>query len=225
MKNLSFFNKIILLLNIIFAVLLLFSYCAPYIKPSSVSIFPLLSLITPILIVINILFVLYWTLIGFKRPMALSLFVLIIGLFIISSIYKFGINLDSTADEELTIMTYNVRKFNLFKWIDDKNISSKIQNFINNEKPDILVLQEFKYDPKFKIEYPYIYNPTSKGKAKSGFAIYSKYEIINTGLIKYYPEYGYATYADIIKKKDTLRVYNLHLHSLGLIPDEEYFGH
>ena len=32
-------------------------------------------------------------------------------------------------------------------------------------------------------------------------------------------------YIDIVKKKDTLRIYNFHLASLGVVPDKEYFGH
>jgi len=32
-------------------------------------------------------------------------------------------------------------------------------------------------------------------------------------------------YVDIVKSKDTIRIYNFHLASLGVIPDQEYFGH
>src|SRR5690606_41742973 len=50
-----------------------------------------------------------------------------------------------------------------------------------------------------------------------GQAIFSKYPIINSGLIKK-NEYGINSivYADIVKNQDTIRVYNVHRRSCGL---------
>jgi len=224
MKKLLLLNKIVFILNNIIALLLLLSYITPFIKPSIFSISPLFSLATPILVFANIIFILYWILQGFKKQFLLSLLVIIIGFFIISSIYKFG-SKSEKDDGDLSIMTYNVRKFNMFKWIDDQSISSKIDSFTQHENPDILVLQEYKNDENFKIHYPYFFNPMTKKQKSTGLAIFSKYRIIDSGLVEYYPQFGSAIYADIVRKNDTIRFYNFHLSSLGVIPDQEYFGH
>lgn len=224
MKKLSFINKIIFLFNNIFAVLLLLSYATPYIKPSSISVAPVLSLAAPVLILLNLFFIIYWILIGFKKQFTLSLLALLFGLFISSSVYKFGSKPDKT-DNELSIMSYNVRKFNLYKWIDDTTINSKMNTFIAEEHPDILILQEYKKSEKIKIKYPHSYNPIINKKTNSGLAIFSKHPIINSGFINYNKRSGRAIYIDIIKNTDTIRIYNFHLQSLGVIPDQEYFGH
>ena len=219
------------LINTIVAIVLLLAYFIPHIKPSSIGVIPLLSLIVPILIIINIVFIIYWVLIGIKRQYALSFVVLIIGLFAIPSPYKFGSTSES-SDNELTLMTFNVRKFNMYEWLDDKNISAKIDTFITNERPDIVALQEYKEDENFKLSYPYSYNhysqSTNYSRVKtyqSGLAIFSKYRIINKGSVEYKPSFSSMIFADIVKHKDTIRIYNLHLESLGVIPDKDFFGH
>ena len=224
MKKLSLINKIFFLVNTFFAILLLLSYSTPYIRPSSISTSPLLSLVTPILIFVNLAFIIYWLLIGFKKQYLLSSIILILSFFISSSIYKFGSNPSDKYDKELSIMSYNVRKFNIFEWLKDKNIDSKISDFISTEKPDILTVQEFKENENFNINYPFKYNPITWGKSRSGLAIYSKFAIINSGIIKSHKRVSRSIFADIVKNNDTVRVYNFHLYSLGVDPDNENFG-
>ena len=225
MKKLPFINKVILFINNIFAILLLLSYVVPYIKPSSFSIAPIMGLTVPALIFINILFVWYWILIGFKKQFFLSVFVLILGYFIVSPIYKFSSPSNEKGDNEISIMSYNVRKFNMYKWIDDEKIPQKISQFIKKENPDVVALQEFKEDESFSLNYPYSYNPKIGKRNKSGLAIYSKYPIISQERMISRKNDRRIIYIDILKKEDTLRIYNFHLFSLGLVPDEDYLGH
>ena len=60
MKNLNFLNKIIVLINSVVAVLLLLSYGLAYVPPKTFSLISVLSLTVPLLIVLNIGFVVYW---------------------------------------------------------------------------------------------------------------------------------------------------------------------
>ena len=130
-------------------------------------------------------------------------------------------------------MSYNVRKFNKYEWIKMDNIEVKISSFISKENPDVLALQEYKDLKSFKLNYPYQSNPlvnlysdpVENAKYRTHLSIYSKYPIINEGLIRYTDYLASTMFVDIVKNKDTLRVYNFHLQSLGVIPDEEYFGH
>jgi endonuclease/exonuclease/phosphatase family metal-dependent hydrolase len=231
MKKLSAVNKVIFFINNILALLLLFSALASYIKPSSFSAAPILSLAAPVLLFVNIIFVLYWIVFGLKKQFILSLIALIISFFVSSTPYKFKSN-NKSSEDGLSIMSYNVRKFNIYNWIDDINIDSKISAFISKEDPDIVLLQEYKETKNFKLKYPNYYNHKSKKVYNtriktypSGLAIFSKYPIINKGSVDYEAPYTSVIFTDIVKNNDTIRFYNFHLESLGVVPDKDYFGH
>ncbi len=232
-NKLSFFNRILFLINTLFAVGLLFSLLLPKLAPEQFGFLSLISLVVPIFIILNVFFVLYWIFSGFKKQLLQSFLVLLLSYFFMPQLYKFS---DADQDKEvssLSIMSYNVRKFNMYKWIKTDSIEVSIKNFIKKENPDILVLQEYRNLKNFVLDYPYYINPlldnysepVENNKHKTDLAIYSKYPIINNGLIKYSKFLASSMFVDIVKNKDTLRVYNFHLASLGVIPDEDYFGY
>ena len=43
----------------------------------------------------------------------------------------------------LSVMSYNVRLFNKYRWIDKPNISEEIEKLIIQEDPDIVCIQEY----------------------------------------------------------------------------------
>ena len=225
MKKLSSVNKFIFLLNNIFAVLLMLLFLIPNLKPDDYGIISILSLVAPALIIINLLFVIYWVIIGFKKQLMLSFIVLLLSFIFIPKLYKFNNEIASVKKEHFRIMTYNVRKFNMYNWLNIEDINTKIKELIVNEDPDILALQEYRNLEGFKLNYPYFYNPLTTKKDYSGLAIYSKYPIINKGFIGYKKNVSDAIYADIIKKEDTIRIYNFRLATTGVIPDKDFFGH
>jgi len=92
------------------------------------------------------------------------------------------------------------------------------------------VVQEYKEDENFNVKYPYHYNHRSynwnrKLSYPSGLSIFSKYPIVNKGSVDYRSVFSSISFVDIIKKSDTIRIYNFHLQSLGVIPNKDYFGH
>ncbi len=121
-------------------------------------------------------------------------------------------------------MSYNVRMFNHWKWIDDRNIPKKINDFIIEKSPDILLFQEYYRLEKQQFSYPYKFIKTKNDKANVGLAIYSKFPIINQGSLELENTSNNIIFTDHIRKKDTIRVYNLHLQSLELKTDQENFG-
>ena len=142
MKNLSFVDKVFLIINYLMAFSLVLSYLLPFISPEKYAKIAIISLAVPLIIFINIAFVLFW-IIKLKKQFLLSAFVLLIGFKYINSLYKITDTKVETENSGVTIMNYNVRMFNLYQWIDDKTISSKIISFIKTENPDILCLQEY----------------------------------------------------------------------------------
>jgi endonuclease/exonuclease/phosphatase family metal-dependent hydrolase len=217
MKKLSWFNKVIYSLNIVLTVLTVIAYILPFMAPK---LFPLLSVFTlvmPLMLVLNAMCFVYW-LIQVKRQMLLSGLILLLGITFISKFYKFSAK-DAAADsDDFTLMSYNVRLFNIYDWLPQRDIPQVIPAFVKENNPDILCLQEYNKigDGSFgSYKYKYIY----KMAGQTGQAIYSRYRIINKGDIQFPGSANNVVYADIKKGKDTLRVYSMHLQSIKISPD------
>lgn len=218
MKNLSFIDKVLYLINSILAMLLLLANLLPLISPNTIPLFAALSLFVPVLIILNISFVVYW-LIKLKKQFSLSFVVLIIGWFFLPPFYKIS-SKNSSFDSDLKLMSYNVKTFDLFTNKKDNNGF----DFIKNTDPDVLVIQEYYESQKIKLSFPYQYIKKKHATEKYGMAIYSKFKIINSGSFNLKRTGNNIIFADIIKEKDTIRVYNLHLQSFRINPNKENFG-
>jgi len=222
MKKLSFINKILFLINNVFAILLILSLALPYIPPTVFPTVSVLSLTVPILIFVNLAFVIYW-LLGLKKQLFLSLICLFIGFNFFNSLYKFK-GQTIVSSNKLKVMSYNVRMFNIYKWIDNPNLIDEMTDFIKVENPDILCLQEYHDSKKINFNYPYKYIKITQQKQGFGQAIFSKYPIVKSGSLNFKKTINNAIFIDIVKNEDTLRVYNVHLESLKLKPSDERFN-
>ena len=222
MKKLSFLDKILYFINSVFATFLLVSYLLPFVSPNVVPVFAILSLFVPILIILNLLFVIYW-LIKLKKQFFLSCLILVIGWFFLPPFYKVS-EKKSALNTDIKVMSYNVRMFNYYKWNKDSSLDEKTINLINEKDPDILAIQEFYESDKINFNYKYKYLKTKSQTNKFGLAIYSKFKIINTGSLDLKNSANNIIFTDIIKNEDTIRVYNIHLESLKINPNKENFG-
>ena len=104
------------------------------------------------------------------------------------------------------------------------DLVQKTINFIHQKKPGILAIQEFYKSLETTLSYPYKYIKTKSKNNKFGMAIFSKYPIVNSGSLDFKDSGNNIIYTDILKDKDTIRVYNIHLQSLNINTDKEYFG-
>lgn len=216
MKKQKWFNKILWFLNRVVAVLLLLSFVLPFLPPKTFSVLSVLSLGVALLILVNVMFFLYW-LGTLKRKFMLSLVVLVIGYFSFGSLYKFSASKKEDSPNNFKVMNYNVRLFNLYEWIPEKGIESKMVDLIKSEAPQILSLQE--YHPHKNIDlsfYKYKYEKLSGKKTKYGQAIFSQFPIVNSGSIEFPNTSNNAIFADVVFKKDTIRIYNIHLESMRI---------
>ncbi|MDB4228926.1 endonuclease/exonuclease/phosphatase family protein [Flavobacteriaceae bacterium] len=130
-------------------------------------------------------------------------------------LYQFKDNGIITSDG-LSVMSYNVRSFNRFKWLDTSNIPKEITTFITNESPDIISFQEYAIDlaPIFK-DYPYLFFTPYTRNGKVGSCIISKLPLYNPQPVLFTGSENGGMYVDFLYKKDTLRLYNIHFESLG----------
>lgn len=215
-KRLSFLNTFIVVINIISALPLLLACVVPYTTSAS---FSFLSLIVPVLVIVNACFFIYWLL--KKRRIAwLSASVLVIGYFALGSFIEFKSDSNSGVSHDLTILSYNSMGFGGYLTENRKETTKSIRNFINAQRPEIICFQEYdwrmnKYN-QF-IEYPYqFFFDDEKKRVRQ--AILSKFPIVNEGSLQFPKSFNNGIFADVIVGTDTIRIYNLHLESLKVRP-------
>lgn len=222
-KKLGLFNRLIYWINLVVAILLVVSFVLPFVPPKSFPTISLLSLVVFPLIIINVLFILYW-LFKLKLKIVISLFVLIVAHFYFGSFFQFSSEKNNTETENsLSILSYNVRLFNAYE--DDLQpmvVSKTFADILESQQPDVICIQEFYAENKVDFSaYPYQFIHF-KEKNKLGHAIFSKYPLINKYSFDFLNTYNNSIAADIVKGKDTIRIYNLHLQSLGIKPRVSY---
>ena len=206
-------------LNIVLTVSTFVAYLLPFLAPK---LFPLLSVLTlfmPLFFIFNGLFFLYWG-IQFKKRMILSGLVLLMGITFINKFYKFSAKDYPENEKDFTVMSYNVRLLNLFKWLDRDDVPSQILTFINDKNPDILCIQEYSNSANIDLKiYRHRYIFMQGNLIKTGQAIFSKFPILDQGNIVFENSNNNVVFADIKKGKDIIRVYNMHLQSIKISPD------
>ncbi|HET8753561.1 MAG TPA: endonuclease/exonuclease/phosphatase family protein [Salinimicrobium sp.] len=221
MKGLNWFDKFLYFFNCLLAAILLFAYLLPFIPPKSFALLSVLTLGVPFLIIANLLFLLYW-LLRLKKQVLLSLIVLLIGFNHLTSVYEFSAE-DEVAPNvnNLSFITYNVRQFNQYEWSERIDIPQKISEFIIEEDPDFIAMQEY-YKGELTIaeSFPHKFIYIQEENAEFGLAILSKYPIIKSGSLDFpTPGNNNAIFADVVVAKDTLRIINVHLQSFGVKPE------
>ena len=205
MKKLSLFENFLFLINSVSAFLFLLSLVIPYVKPTFLSYFSILGLFSPIIITVNILFLFFW-IAKLKRHFLLSLFVLLIGNDSVRNFINFSNNSRFADENKISLISYNVRLFNLYDWIKVDNVNLKIQNFLMEKNFDIICLQEYQNSDFFLDPYPYKYENLRGDKLKYGQAIFSKYPIISKGSLNFESRSNNAIFSDIKINNETKKI-------------------
>jgi vancomycin resistance protein VanJ len=222
MKKLSFLDKILYFVNSLLATMLLLSYLLPYVSPKTIPAFAILSLFVPFLLILNIIFGVYW-LVKLKKQFLLSFLILSIGWFFITPFYKIS-SKTSSLNSDLKLMSFNVKTFEFFTNTENPIAFQNGFDFIKRKNLDVLAVQEYYQSKKTKLSFPYKYVKLKSTSSSFGMAIYSKYKIINSGSLDLKSKGNNIIFADILKEKDTIRIYNVHFESLRIKPNEENFG-
>lgn len=205
--------------NIVLTVLTFAAYLLPFLAPKVFPILSVLTLFLPVILIVNLLFFCYWAF-QLKRHALLSGIVLLIGITFINKFYKFSAPEYVAEEGDFSVMSYNVRLFNKFEWSDKKTVPVEISDFVKENDPSILCIQEFSRTTDFDYsQFKHKFVISKGNKIKTGQAIFSKFPIVNTGEIVFPDTNNKAVFADIKKGSDTIRVYNIHLQSLKITPD------
>lgn len=208
---------------------LLLSYLSPFVNPASFWLFALFGLLYPIFLIISLLFLI----LTFWRKSKLRwiiLTILIIGTPLHLRYFSFGFSSEINQKEtSVKVMSYNVRLFNVYNWLNTNRAENKKQilEFIGTKAPEVLCLQEYYVDNGSD---PYItlkevlesgsfsdYHQrlaTQTSKRDYGIITLSKHPIIEKGTVVDDDADLLCIFTDVIKNKDTFRVYNTHLESI-----------
>jgi endonuclease/exonuclease/phosphatase family metal-dependent hydrolase len=229
-------HNTILLINIVFVIFLLVSYLSARTNPQFFWMVALFGLAYPFLVIINAGFVIYW-IARWRIVFLFSFIAIIAGWSHLSSTFQVRFTRDQPREtaNTFTFLSYNVRLFNLYNWINDPGLKNSIYELILGEDPDILCIQEYFYnsnDPynntrnfrRLHDRYKHIaYSSTNGKNFNFGIATFSRYPIINSGNIKFINSSNISIYSDIVINSDTVRVFNNHLQSVQFTPENKSF--
>ena len=130
--------------------------------------------------------------------------------------------------QEIPMVSFNVRLFDLYNWSNSSVTKSKILNYFESKQPKILCIQEFFSSERsnennvrkvvdllnfksYHLEYPINLNGTDHW----GIATFSVFPIVNKGVIYFDKRTAnICIFSDIKIEEDTIRVYNCHLQSV-----------
>lgn len=223
---------------------LLVSYLAPYIHPSTIPSLPFFGLSYPIFLGLTLLWLVIWSVFRSRWAIFCLLTLLIGGKLHFRNFSLIGNDSELSTANGLKILSYNVRLFDLFNPSFEAalNARNEIFQFIDNEQPDVLCLQEFYRQDKptrfevmdslNRIMQTKDYHERSAHKRPTrenyGIAMFSKYPMIARGDVMFesqgVQDFNYCIFADIVKGTDTFRVYNVHLQSIRLHTDPHIEG-
>ena len=139
----------------------------------------------------------------------------------------------SEAAEEartLKVLTWNVRQFNRYAWIEEPDVRDSILAYLKAQDADVICLQECfledrrmpwmsaerlkaatgmrHWEEEFKL---------GRGQDKLfGLAVLSRHPLVNKTAIRFdNDKNNSAMHVDVLVEGDTIRVYNMHLSSIG----------
>lgn len=225
----SIFSGAVLRANYIAVFFLLLSYFSVYINPLDFWFFSFFGLAYPVLFFINAGFFVFWAL---KRNkfFLISLLAILLGWFHFANTFQFNFSGKEPANpvNSFSFMSFNVRLFNYYQWINKPETNIEILELLNNHYTDIIAVQEYVYNPGNPLnEHPeYLklhsmhshiaYSNKILRNRNFGIATFSKYPIVKSGTIRFKNSNNISIYSDIKINDDTIRVFNNHLQSIEI---------
>lgn len=222
---LKLFDKIVFLISVIAITGLVGAYASSFVNPNTFVFPSLLGLAYPYLLISNILLLFYW-IVRWEKMVRAELIVILLGLPAFMTYYGTANTRDNGQTHDLSILSYNIRYFDIYNWSNQKDTKEKLFDYLNNFKGDVICLQEFstkenRMEEKSVVKklksYPYHY-------IRKDMAIFSRLPILDQGYIPFSNEYSSAClYCDLDLGNHKVRLYSVHLESYKLGKKERQF--
>lgn len=217
-------NSLLLGPNILLALLSLLAYLAAFCSPALWSWPSFLALAFPYMLLGHLLCIIYW-LWRKKRAVYISLASLLIGIMPLKHSFGLPFRWQELPPDNIRCMSYNVQYFGVTHLPKEQQEGHQqgILDYILAQRPKILCGQEFSGANKGATTQKALNYLKAGGlqHSKTGGAsslfIASAYPIRETGLLSFPASHNAALFADIeLPQKQIIRVYSLHLQSIGL---------
>ncbi len=224
-------NYSILLMVVLLSLLLLLSQFAGFFDPEPFWWIAFLGLGYPVILTLNVfsLFLLVWKK---KILFLIPLIAIVVGFKILLSFFSFKTSEGSIThrklEHDIRIMTYNVHSFKRYGATNEPWVRTKMLTILNEQQPDILCLQEFYSRKRGRyaltdslkriLRTPhFLFERAIKNDYEAvGLSVFSKYPIVKHGYIKFEDEnVNGCLWVDIRYEGKIIRIYNLHIASIG----------
>ncbi|HAQ65413.1 MAG TPA: hypothetical protein DCR43_06135 [Bacteroidales bacterium] len=220
--------------NIVAVVLLLLSYSAAYVNPSKFWWLAFLGLGYPVLLLINLGFVVYWAVL--RRKFAfISLISILLGWNMLWSHFQFSGKSDEVySPHAIRVLTYNVRHLSGSVSETTNGKAGDVAKLVGGRKADVVVMQEFysgaaTFESKIAMflkstgltYYTWRNYFPSRSKNRGSFCMVtlSRFPIVSSSEVDY-GNRRVALITDLLVSGDTIRLINVHLKSNQLNQDE-----
>ena len=189
----------------------LLAYGSVLVSPATFKLSAGISVFIPVFLLINLIVFLYY-LIRLSRKMVIPLALLLLGYPFIK--VSFGVHGGSDGEGDFSLLNYNVKWFVVDRGQSIKDISALAAEL----SPDIVCMQEYHHEW-------YNFDELNKGgdyelvveNPSYSLAILTRFKVLNKGLLFKEKVFNNIQFADLlVKPGDTLRVYNVHLESMGI---------
>ena len=230
----KFFRIIIVTLNILTAVALILSCLCCFVNPKTIWWIGFFGLPYFYFFSANIFFVILWIFTHKKKLMVISLISIFIGWpFLGRNIQLSAKNIPAEElDKSFKVISFNVQGFEQRNTVQPDGKNLNLFDFLREENADIICLQEYgpnqwkKNDLKEENirkrldNTPFYHSEVTMGHYS--VATFSKYPIIRKELIYTDNTTNACICSDLLIENDTVRVYNVHLKSVGFHDDEKH---
>lgn len=214
-----------MLLNFGAVAALLFGYLSVFIPPDKYWVPSFFGLAYPILVGVNVLFIVFWLLVK-PRYLLISLISILIGWGFLSRYVQLK---GKTTDEAgVKLISFNVQHFSGAKGSNPKDNADQIISFLNGQKADIICLQETRLRKNSIFNLPNAVKDLNsiehyqfaRSSTTFGSVTLTRFPIVNMGEIRFDKSRNMTIYTDVNIDGDTIRIFNVHLQSYLIDPSK-----
>ncbi len=217
-------DLVMLLLSVPAFLALLITLISSHISPAAGWIFSITGLVTPAIYLFAFFMALYWIIRWRWRYATILIIPLAIGAPGVSRYYNIETSKsygEPSRRGTVRLMTYNVKNFSDR---EGQKSTPEMNKFLDSSDLDIVCFQEFRGSLMPPESQPELFSNFYSAKI-DGMAIFSRFKILDSSkdLINEEFDSGSAFWTDLLVAKDTIRLFNIHLHTTTITSNDDTY--